>query len=74
MDGPDAPDVQITELNNKVILSLKNFNNDRIEKYSQLDPSIPTLVQPDEEQRKFKFQGYLIFQLKKCEHKYFRYI
>ena len=64
LDGPDAPDVQITELNNKVILSLKNFNNERIEKYSQLDPSIPTLVQPDEEQRKFKFQGYLIFQLK----------
>jgi hypothetical protein len=64
LDGPDAPDVQITELNNKIILSLKNFNNDRIEKYSQLDPSIPALVQPDEELRKFKFQGYLIFQVK----------
>ncbi|HNR48897.1 MAG TPA: hypothetical protein PKN14_06575 [Bacteroidia bacterium] len=64
LDGPDAPDVQITELSNKIILSLKNFNNERIEKYSQLDPSIPTLVQPDEELRKFKFQGYLIFQVK----------
>lgn len=64
LDGPDAPDVQITELSNKIILSLKNFNTNAVEKYAQIDPSISAITVPDDESRKYKFQGYLIYQVK----------
>ncbi len=55
--GPKTPDVAIRELDKKLILSLQNTKE--TEAYDEIDPSISTIY-PD---RKYKFQGYLIFQL-----------
>ncbi len=61
IDGPDAPDLAIRELNNKVILSVQNYNSDKIELYNEVDPTI--IGYPDSLSR-FKFEGYQIYQLK----------
>ncbi len=60
ISGPKAPDVAIRELDKKLILSLQNTKD--IETYNEIDPLIST-VYPTES-RKYKFQGYQIFQLK----------
>ncbi|MDP4952489.1 MAG: T9SS C-terminal target domain-containing protein [Flavobacteriales bacterium] len=69
--GPDAPDVTVQELENEVILYLTNDNslsNNFNETYEALDPAIPTSTTSGEnisdDQRKYKFQGYQIYQLK----------
>jgi hypothetical protein len=61
IDGPNAPDLAIRELNKRLIFSIQNYNNDQVELYSQEDP---TIVGVDDSLKKFKFQGYQIFQFK----------
>jgi hypothetical protein len=79
LNGPDAPDVTIRELENELILYLDNtvLSNNFNEGYSESDP---TLIPPDsindgtglrpltEEEKRaynvYKFQGYLIYQVK----------
>ena len=78
VDGPDAPDLAIQELNNELIfyISNKTTSNNYKEKYQEIDPSIVT---PDSlvikgtdstyKSRKlrfdsiYKFEGYQIYQL-----------
>ena len=64
MNGPDAPDLNIRELDKELIISLTNStsSNNYNETYSEKDPYI-TLASNLENQN-YKFQGYVVFQLK----------
>jgi hypothetical protein len=61
LNGPDAPDVAIQELDHELILYITNplGSNNYNEGYHEVDPSIPE-TSPD---REYHFQGYQIFQL-----------
>lgn len=69
LDGPDAPDVTIQEMDKELILYLTNKpgSNNYLERYSAYDPSIayttldPALANID---TTYEFEGYQIFQLK----------
>jgi hypothetical protein len=70
LDGPDAPELAVRELDKKIILALENTKNSRVELYSQFDENIPgTITSPSgtdtltTDQRSFKFQGYKIYQV-----------
>ncbi len=60
-DGPDAPDICITELDRELILTLVNDegSNNYLEGYSELSPSIPGGF----DDSTYTFQGYLVYQL-----------
>jgi hypothetical protein len=74
VDGPRQPEVAIREMDKKLIMYLSNTNtlsNNYLETYDRLDPSIPNFVDdgsgnlipiPEEDQR-YKFEGYMIYQL-----------
>ncbi len=73
VSGPDAPDVTIQELDKEIILMLSNDNaisTNFQENYGPsqggFDPSIPEELadgtQLTEEQRSYKFEGYLVYQ------------
>jgi hypothetical protein len=71
VNGPDAPDVTVRELDGELILMLTNNNpasNNYQEQYSEFDPSIPEQLQDGTnltlEERSYRFEGYLIYQLK----------
>jgi hypothetical protein len=61
IDGPNAPDMVIRELDKKFIFSLQNYNTNVVELYSQEDP---TIVGVDDSLKTFDFQGYQVYQLK----------
>jgi hypothetical protein len=69
VDGPDAPDLTIQELDKEIIIYLTNkkTSNNYLEAYNEWDPSI---VSPDSLSGSarydslYRFQGYQIFQLK----------
>ncbi|MFN9595706.1 MAG: hypothetical protein ACK560_02855 [Bacteroidota bacterium] len=61
IDGPNAPDLAIRELDKKFIFSLQNYNTSAVELYSQEDP---TIVGVDDSLKTFDFQGYQVFQFK----------
>jgi len=70
VSGPDAPDVTVQETENELILYLSNENglsNNFNEEYIKVDPAIPTLSTSGEdlteEDRSYKFQGYLVYQV-----------
>jgi hypothetical protein len=76
LDGPDAPNADWIELNKEVVVVLtnepfpasNNFNKEN-EDYEQIDflapDSLRLSTDPDKrEQAKYKFEGYLIYQLK----------
>ena len=62
IDGPDAPELSIVELDRELVLSIYNptSSNNADEDYAQIDPFIPRLW----ENNIFRFEGYQIFQLK----------
>ena len=63
LDGPHAPDLNIQELENELILTLSNSlsSNNYQEQYEERDPFI---VSPDSTADKsYRFQGYQIFQM-----------
>jgi hypothetical protein len=64
MDAPHAPDMQIQEMNEELILTLSNApnSNNFNEEYVEADPFI-VAADPNAD-KKFRFQGYQIFQLK----------
>ncbi len=70
IDGPDAPDITIQELDRELILYLSNSanSNNATEDYAAEDPFIivpdSLIGTPDEWDRNYRFQGYQIFQLK----------
>jgi len=57
VDGPDAPDLSIRELENELILSIDNdeISNNYKEQYSEIDPNTSN-------QTYYVFQGYQIYQ------------
>jgi len=65
LNGPDAPDLTVRELDKELIFTLSNGDNsnNQNESYSEKDPYItkPSNIAsfPD-----YKFQGYLVYQLK----------
>ncbi len=64
LDGPDAPTMVVQEMSNEIILYLTYENpnsNNYNEKYNDLDASI--LQSYPESQRRYKFEGYQIYQL-----------
>lgn len=61
IDGPNAPDMEIRELDKRIILSLVNTDTSAIEGYNQIDPTI--IGYPDSLSR-FRFQGYQIYQFR----------
>jgi len=65
LDGPDAPDVYIQELDRELILYWTNtqLSNNYLNRYEELDYSIDTSVAVTEESRKYKFEGYLVYQV-----------
>ncbi|KAA3644486.1 MAG: T9SS C-terminal target domain-containing protein [Bacteroidetes bacterium] len=71
LEGPDAPDLTIQELDKELILYISNgeLSNNYNEEYEEEDPNIVT---PDTVEKiigrkydnKYRFQGYQIFQVK----------
>jgi hypothetical protein len=65
IDGPDAPDVSVVEMDQSAIFMLSNQpnSNNYLESYAEQDPFIadPSLTK---EQKTYKFQGYQVYQLK----------
>ena len=64
LEGPHAPDLQIQELSNEVILTISNPSNSNNfnEKYAEFDPFIVS-GNPNSDNF-YRFQGYQIYQLK----------
>jgi len=70
LDGPDAPDLVIQELDQELVMYLQNsqLSNNFNEEYEELDPniviadSLAQLIGPDF--NRYKFQGYQVFQLR----------
>lgn len=62
LDGPDAPDLTIQELNREIVITLSNSttSNNYKEKYSQRSPTIV----PPYTDTNYVFEGYQIFQVK----------
>jgi hypothetical protein len=61
IDGPDAPDLAIRELDKELIFSIQNYDTSSVELYAQLDP---TIVGVDDSLKVFRFQGYQVYQFK----------
>ncbi|MBC8342428.1 MAG: hypothetical protein H8E61_00425 [Bacteroidetes bacterium] len=69
VDGPDAPDLIIQELENELILYVTNrkLSNNYLERYTEWDPAI---ISPDSlsgalrYDSLYRFEGYQIFQVK----------
>ncbi|MFN3917549.1 MAG: T9SS C-terminal target domain-containing protein [Flavobacteriales bacterium] len=77
LDGPDAPDVTIQELDRELIIYLSNSpqSNNSLEDYgwdtSRPDGIDPTIITPPDElangiiwDNRYRFQGYQIYQVK----------
>ncbi|MFZ6051922.1 T9SS type A sorting domain-containing protein [Halocola ammonii] len=70
ISGPDAPDVQIQEMENELVLYISNENpvsNNYRENYVQFDPSISPIDSEGEPltelERSYTFQGYKVYQV-----------
>ncbi len=63
-DGPDAPDVDWLELDREIVAILTNddeTSNNAKQAYEELDLNAPETL--PEEDRKYRFEGYKVFQL-----------
>ncbi len=62
IDGPDAPEMDIVEIDGKLIFHIwnKKGSNNYLEQYRELDP----FIDPTAEDKYYNFQGYQVFQLK----------
>ena len=70
IDGPNAPDLTIRELDQQLIIYLSNsaISNNYKEGYSELDPEIPEYMAYDTLMenpcdRYYRFEGYKVYQL-----------
>lgn len=68
LNGPDAPDITIQELDKELILTFSNkpvpFSNNYLEAYEEYDPLIVDTVIPNRFDTTYNFEGYQLFQLK----------
>ena len=74
IDGPNAPDLTIRELDQKLIIYLSNsaISNNYREGYIELDPQIPECDPSVEDScvpadRFYRFEGYKVYQLANAE-------
>lgn len=70
LDGPNAPDLTIRELDRQLIVYLSNSetSNNANEDYAELDPNIPEYdTLGNEYDRYFHFEGYQVYQLANAE-------
>lgn len=58
LDGPNAPDVEVQELNQEVVLKFLNTNSTKIENYTELYKDAQNNT------KTYKFEGYMVYQLK----------
>lgn len=65
LDGPDAPDMTIIELENELILCLTDFvgGNNENESYAEVDAVIPESINGVLMDQEYLFEGYQIYQL-----------
>ena len=65
LNGPDAPNLRIQELDKELIIYLENpvGSNNYREEYAELDPTIPE----DADDRFYRFQGYKVYQVANSE-------
>lgn len=66
LDGPDAPDLTIQELENQFIIYLSNkesSNNYELKRYADIDPTITPIFGAATD-RSYRFEGYMVYQLK----------
>jgi hypothetical protein len=69
LDGPDAPDIVVRELDEEIVLSLVNkpTGNNANEDYEETDPVIRNIVLNDATgeitDSTYNFEGYIIYQL-----------
>lgn len=68
VDGPDAPDLAIQEMDKELILYISNISGNNVnEQYEEIDPSIvspDTLVGAERYDSIYRFEGYQIYQVK----------
>ncbi|MBS3914950.1 MAG: hypothetical protein KG003_10645 [Bacteroidetes bacterium] len=58
LDGPNAPDVEIQELEQQLVLKMLNTQSDKVENYTE------QYKNANNEIKTYKFEGYLVYQLK----------
>lgn len=58
VDGPDAPEVDIQELDQQLVMAFSNTGSDRVEGYYE------EVINGFNELEKYSFQGYRVYQLK----------
>lgn len=66
LDGPDAPDLTIQEMENQLIVFFSNkesSNNYEQKRYTEIDPTITPLFGAATD-RTYRFEGYMVYQLK----------
>ena len=70
LNGPDAPDLTVRELDKELIFTISNGenSNNQNESYSEKDPYITKIFNLDPDTStyspNYEFQGYLVYQLK----------
>ncbi|HIG32068.1 MAG TPA: hypothetical protein EYQ09_01300 [Flavobacteriales bacterium] len=66
LNGPDAPDLKVRELDKELIFTLSNgeTSNNQNETYTEKDPYIIKTGPPYYNNPNYEFQGYLVYQLK----------
>ncbi|MEC8739063.1 MAG: hypothetical protein VXX63_04235 [Bacteroidota bacterium] len=57
LNGPDAPKVDLQELDQTLVFNFYDYDNDRVEKYEE------KFVDDQSNERKYTFQGYRVYQL-----------
>jgi hypothetical protein len=69
LDGPSQPELNIVELDSKLIFHINNgpASNNYLEQYVETDESLAC----DDCDKKYRFQGYQIFQLKSADVDFF---
>ncbi len=63
LDGPDAPDVDLVELDRELVMILTNdklTSNNAFEAYTEDDPTAPVIPGIDPA---YRFEGYLVYQI-----------
>lgn len=65
LNGPDAPEMKIVEMDKKLIFQIYNepSSNNYLEQYTEKDPSIICFEEIDPCDEYYRFQGYQVFQL-----------
>ncbi len=68
IDGPDAPDLAIRELDKEIVISIENYLTPQTELYEEADPVIKSIIEglgnPLVTDSTYNFEGYIVYQLR----------